>query len=416
MPYELLEDEPENLAATIGKEGLRQGARTTSNLATRAIGLPGDIFSLLNQFIAKPASKFITGQEGVPYEETALGKVLPTTETHRKGLETVTGDYLKPKNKIEKFADDVIEDTALLFSPAGLVSKSIKKGSKLLRSFAKSIGANIGGEATKQFTGSETAGDITKLGALFFSSILDQPSAIKQIGKLYQKAETNLPETAKTSAKNLETKLNSLEKTITKNRPIENLSPSEKFVINQTDKIKNLIKNGEINIVQSIAQKRSLNQELSTLYKEVPKLGDQKKVKGLAKQINSFLNEAISDYGKKNPKFFKPYKEADQAFGTLASSNFISNWVDKNVVNSPVTTGLLHLFGPVSKTVAKVAVPYQAAKLGYRIAKSPTLAKIYGNTLKAAAKEDSKNFNKYLKELDMHLQREESQDRFEFID
>jgi len=416
MPYELLEDEPQNLATTIGKEGLRHGARTVSNIATRAVGLPGDIFSLVNDFIAKPASKFITGEEGSPYEETLLGKVLPTTETHRKGLESRTGEYLKPHNKIEKFVDNTIEDAALILNPSKLISKGVSKVPLVFKSLAKSLGANLAGEWATELGASETGSAFTKLGALFFLSVLDQPAAAKQVGKLYQEAETHLPEAASTNAKGLERKINGLEKNITKSRPRENLSPSEKFVIAQTDKVKNLIQNGEINIPQAIAQKRSFNQEMSTLYKEVPKFGDQKKVKGLAKQINAFLNEAISDYGKKNPKFYKPYKDADQAFGTLAQSNFLSNWVERNVIQHPVTNGLMHLFGPIAKTAATAAVPYQAAKLGYRIAKSKPLRKIYMNALNAATKENTNAFNKYFKELDDAMQEEESKDEYEFID
>lgn len=416
MPYELIEDEPKNLASTIGKEGLRHGARTASNIATRAVGLPGDIFSLVNDFIAKPAAKFITGEEGSAYEDTLLGKVLPTTETHRKGLESKTGEYLKPQNKIEKFVDDTIEDASLILNPTKLISKGISKVPLVFKSLAKSLGANVAGESAKELGANESGSGFAKIGALFFLSVLDQPAAAKQVGKLYKEAEANLPPAAMANAKNLEKKINSLEKGITKYRPKENLSPSEKFVINQTDKVMNLIHSGEINVQQAIAQKRSLNQELATLYKEVPKFGDQKKVKGLAKQINSFLNEAIADYGKKNPKFYKPYKDADQAFGTLAQSNFISNWVEKSVVQHPVTNGLIHLFGPVAKTAATAAIPYQAAKLGYRIAKSKPLRKIYMNALNAAAKEDTNAFNKYFKELDNAIQGDESGDEYEFID
>jgi hypothetical protein len=419
MPYRLLDEEPQSFTSKLGdfgKEGLRHGTRTASNLATRAVGLPGDIFSLVNQFIAKPASKLITGEEGSPYEETLLGKVLPTTETHRKGLEQKTGEYLKPQNKIEKFVDDTIEDASLILNPTKLVATGAKKAGPIFKSLAKSLGANLTGETAKQLGTTENTGNLTKLGALFFLSVLDQPAAAKQVSQLYSKAESNLPAGAKIPSKNLEAKINGLEKSITKNRPLENLSPQEKFVITQSDKVKNLIKNGEINVEQAIAQKRSLNQELATLYREVPKLGDQKKVKGLAKQINGFLNEAISDYGKKNPKFYKPYKDADQAYGTLAQSHFLSNWIDKNVVHSPVTVGLMHLFGPVAKVAPAVAFPYHIYKLGYRIAKSPTLRKIYANALKAATKEDTKVFNKYLRELDQGLQEDESQSRYKFID
>lgn len=415
MPYELLEDDQSNSMADFGQEALRHGSRTLSNIGTQAVGLPGDIFSLINEYIAKPVTKGITGEEGVPYEETFLGKALPTTETHRKGLEPVFGEYLKPKNKVEAFADDVIEDTALLLNPTKLVSKTVKAVPHAFKSFAKSLGANVIGEGIGQAAGNENAGTFTKAGALLALSIMDQPAAVKQIGELYRKAEKHLPESAAVDARALETKLASLEKSISKDRPLENLSPSEKFVTNQISKIRNLTAYGELNIAQAWAQKRSLNQELSTLYKEVPKIGDQKKVKGLAKQLNSYLNEAIKEYGKENPEFYKPFKEADEAFGTLARSNFVGNWIDSNIVHSPVTIGLMHLFTPV--TMAGSAFPvYYGAKLTYRIAKSPTLRKIYGNTLKAAAKEDAKSFNKYFKELDDALQEEESEDKYEFID
>jgi hypothetical protein len=421
MPYELLEEEvpEENIALKLGKEGLRQGARTASNIATRAVGLPGDIFSLINQFIAKPATKAITGQEGVPYEETFLGKALPTTGAHREALASKTGEYLKPRNKIESFVDDVLEDTALLLSPSSVASKGIKAGG-VLKSFFKSVGANLAGETTKQIAGSETAGDITKLGSLLVLSVLDQESAAKQVSKLYKKAENNLPASDMANAKPLEKNLNNLKNDITKYRPEKNLSTAEKYVVTQADKVMDLIHSGEINVQQAWAQKRSLNEELSSLYKEVPTYKDQKKVRALAKQITSLLNSTIKEYGGKNPAFYKPFKEADKAFGALARSNFVSHWIENNVVQSPLTHGLLHVVGGNIGSVASGTVgailPYQAAKLTYRIAKSPTLAKIYGNTLKSAAKEDVKAFNKYLKELDDAMQKEESEDKFEFID
>lgn len=418
MAYELLEEEQshENSSLDYGKEFGRHIGRTASNLSTQAVGLPGDIFSLVNEFIAKPAAEAITGEKGVPYEETFLGKALPTTETHRKRLEGASEGFLKPQNKVEQFVGDVVDDTAMLMNPVTAAKTGIKLGSKLFKSLAKSLGANVAGESVKQVARDETSGNLTKAGSLFLLSLMDQESAAKQVGKLYSVAESNLPANAKTNAGGLSKQLDSLDNKITKSRPKVNLSAPEKFVVDQTDKIRNLIQNGEISVEQAIAQKRSLNKELSTLYKEVPKHSDQKTVKNMAKQINGFLNKTIEDYGRTNPKFYKPYKDADQAFGTLARSNFISQWVDNNVVQHPLTTGLLHLFGPIGTSAAVAVAPYQAAKLTYRISKSPTLAKIYGQAVKAAAKEDAVLFNKYLKNLDAEIQKEESKDKYEFID
>jgi hypothetical protein len=419
MPYRLLDEEPQSFTSKLGdfgKEGLRHGTRTASNLATRAVGLPGDIFSLVNQFIAKPASKLITGEEGSPYEETLLGKVLPTTETHRKGLEQKTGEYLKPQNKIEKFVDDTIEDASLLLNPTKLVAKGAKKAVPIFKSLAKSLGANVVGETVEQTTGKKNYGDVAKIGSLFLLSMINPGKTAEEIGKLYTVAEKNLPETAVGNAKSLDKNLNNLENQISRKRPLENLSDPEKYVIKHINNVKNLIKDGKINIQQAWAQKRSLNEELSSLYRDIPGRKEQKKVRNLAKQVTGFLNESIKEYGKKNPKFYENFKNADQAFGTLAKSNVLSNWVQNNVTHSPITVGLMHLFGPISQGISAGIFPYYVGKLLYRIKASPILRKIYGNAVKSAAKEDVNVFNKYLSQLDEGLQEEESESRYRFID
>ena len=197
MPFEILPDE--STTSDTVKSIVRQPARTAANLTTRAIGLPGDILSLVNDLVAAPLSSAVTGQEKIPYEKTWIGKAIPTTEQHRQNLQSATGEFLKPQNDVEKFVDDVLEDTALLFVPSSRVAKGTKdaKGfSQGLRNLSKALGANLAGEKVSQVTGNKTAGDLTKGGALFLSSLLDQPKVAKQVAALYQKAEQNLPKNA----------------------------------------------------------------------------------------------------------------------------------------------------------------------------------------------------------------------------
>ncbi len=422
MSYSFIDDPIEDSHDEgIGAKTARNTARQISNIGTRAVGLPGDILSLVNDFIAKPASEAISGKKGTPYEQTFLGKAIPTTETHRKGVENVAGDYLKPRNEIERWGDDVIEDAAMILNPTQLIKGGAKLLNKSAKSLFKSIGANLAGESTKQISGSDEAGALTKAGSIFMLSLLDQEGAAKQIAKLYNQAEQNLPSGATTSAKKLQTNLNGLKKSVTKGRPAKNLAPSEKFVVDAVNKVENLIQNGKIKVDQSWAQKKSLNEDLQKLYEITPNKKDQIRARGLAKQINGMLNETIHDYGKTNPKFLKPYKDADQAFGTIAKSNIMARWAEKNIKQSPMTSGLIHLvLGPLGIGAATafggLYAPYQAGKLSYRIAQSPTLAKIYGNTVKAAAKEDSVLFNKYLKQLDDAMQKEEGEEYWEFQD
>ena len=416
MAYEFVEDELSQ--ETSPESALRHVTRTASNIGTRAAGIPGDILSLAQKYITAPITRKLTGSSNeLPYEESTLGKILPTTEMHRKGIENVLGGYVKPQNEVEKFADDVIEDAALLLSP-GKLANSAKKIQNGVKQLYKSIGANVLGKTVEGISNSTEAGNYTKSGALLTLALFDKDAAAKQIGKMYQQAEALLPEGAKIDAVKLEKNIASLEHKITRGRPISNLSAPEKFVIDQTDKVKELIKDGDVSIEQLLAQKRSLNQELSSLFKDFPTKGEQKTIKNMAKQVNGYLNEAIEKYGKTNPEFYKLQKDADQAFGTIAQSNFIGNWVSKlPITKSFATHGLSEVFGSTLATkVAAAALPYQATKLIYRMRKSPVLREIYTKSLKAAAEENTVAFTKYAKQLDEALQKEESQDEYEFID
>ena len=127
MPYKFVNDERhEALEPDVREsEGLdlgRHALRTGVNIATQTVGLPGDILSLVNEYIARPISEKVAGGS-VPYEETFLGKAFPTTEKHREALEPLFGEKIKPRSEGERIADEVIEDATLLLNPSKLAAK-----------------------------------------------------------------------------------------------------------------------------------------------------------------------------------------------------------------------------------------------------------------------------------------------------
>lgn len=417
MAWELVEDGEPSSKQDPARELRRQLGRPLEKVTTRVAGLPGDIASLLN-IPAGKISESLTGEKSLPYEQTYLGKILPTTQKLRAGIESQAPEFFQPQNKVEQFVDNVLEDTALLFVPGGKVTKALKpvtKTQQVLKNTAKAIGANLAGETVEQVTGSKKAGAYTKAGMLFFTSLMDTPKAAEEISKLYNNARGFLPQNAIQSSKKLNTQLSNLKNDITKGRPISNLSKEEKWVIDQIEKVETLGTSGNYDINQLWAQKTSLNKELGQSLSEFFGKGTKKGIKNRAKQINGFIRDTIEDYGQKNPEFYKNFKEADDAFGTLAKSNFVSNWINENVKHGLMTEGLLTIFGVPSAALG-TALGYIPGKLIYQISKSPTLSKIYGNAVKAAAKEDVAAFNKYLKELDDKLQKEESEERWEFVD
>jgi hypothetical protein len=411
MPFELLPEEaPQAPEESFLSQAGRGVARTASRIGEQIAGTPGDIFSLINEYVAKPTTEAITGKSGVPYEETSLGKVLPTTETHRKRLEKGFGEVLKPQNKVEKFIDEVFQDATSLAIP-GL--KGAKLGTKAAKSLAIATGANVLGDLVKDWTADEKKAGMAKLGSLFMLSLFDKPKAAQAIGELYKPLAEKVEKLRPVNATGLEMSLNNLKNKVSKGT----LAPSEKFVVDEVDAILSKIKDGKITPEEAWATKRSLNEKLSKILFDIPKKSDQARARKLSQNILGDLDNVLKETAKQDPKFYKDLKKADKAFGTIAKSNLVSNYIEKNMRYNPVTHGLMNAFqGSLGSMAASAVVPYEIGKILYRISHSSELAKHYARTLSAAAKEDAVIMNKELKKLDQGLQKQEKKDRFILMD
>lgn len=411
MPFELLPEETilsqdESFLSQAGR-GL---ARTTSRIGEQIAGAPGDIFSLINEYIAKPTAELITGEPGLEYEETHLGKILPTTETHRKILEKGLGEVIKPQNQVESFIDNIFQDATALAIPGLRGSKLANKAAK---SLAISTAANTLGDVIKDWTNDEKKAGMAKLGSLFLLSLYDKPSAAAAIGELYKPLADKVGKLQPVNATGLEMNLNNLKNKLTKGT----LAPSEKFVVDEIDSILPKIKQGKITPEEAWATKRSINEKLSKVLFDIPKKADQARARKLTQNILEDLDDVLKETAKQNPKFYKDLKRADKAFGTIAKSNLVSNFIEKNLKYNPVTHGLIQaLNGAIGSSAAAAILPYEAGKIIYRISKSPELAKHYGKILSSASKEDAIIMNRELKKLDQGLKKEEKKDKFILLD
>lgn len=409
MSYTLLPDEIEEQKPSILQESSRQIGRTGARIAEQVAGLPGDILSLGNEFIARPIVEKVTGKETVPYEKLPIGKIFPTSSQFRQSTKGVFGEKAEPQNKVEKFIDDLVSDTTSIFLPG---PKKAQVGTNLFNSFIKSFGSNLVKEGVQDFTGDEGKGNLAKLGSLFFLSFFDKKSASKAVSELYKPVEQEVSRLSPVSANKLENNLNLLKQKVSKGT----LAPSEQFVVNEVDSVLGKIKNGKISPEEAWASKRSLSEKLSKILYETPKTA-QPRARKLANGIQKELDDVLESTQKQNPKFYKDLKKADQAFSAISNSNIISRFIENNLKYSPATAGLLHLIaGPLGKTTAGLLFPYEVGKVAYRMAKSPELAKHYAKVLGAAAKEDAVVMNRELKALDKGLQKDSSKDRFSIID
>jgi hypothetical protein len=409
MSFTLIDDEVQPENSSLGSDILRHAGRTGLRVAEQVAGAPGDILSLINEFIARPVTEGITREESLPYEKLPVSKLLPTSEQFRKGNISGLGEKAAPTNKVEGFFDNLISDATSLFLP-GRKTTILKSAFSAL---FKSTGANLAKEATKNLTADEKKGSYAHLGALALLSFIDKPSAAQAISKGYKPLEATVAKLSPVNAAKLENTLNNLKTKMQKGT----VAPSEKFIIDEVDAVLSKIKNGKITPEEAWASKRSLNEKLTDVLFKIPKITDQKRARKLSSIISHELDDSLALTKSQDPKFYKELKGWNNAYKTLADSNIISKWVESNLRYTPMTAGLLHLMGgPLGTKTAGLAIPYAATKVLYRIGKSPKLAEHYMKTLSMAAAENAQSFNRQLKILDKELQKEEEKDKFTLVD
>lgn len=401
-----IKDNDNNSLLDILQSTGRTIARTPINLLALASGIPGDIASLVNRYVAAPIAQEITGQTALPYEQTSLSQFLPTS---RQEKEALTPEFLKPQNESEQLTDEIVENAVLLFSPV----KGKLPNSTIIKPLAISIGSTLAGELVKDITGGDLEkASKAKLGTMFLATIANKANANKFVSALYKEAEALLPQGTRVNATNLSKNLDNLINKVSKGTK----AASEQFVINEANAVKNKIQNGTISIEEAIASKRSLGEKLNDFLYQSPDRKARARARKLATQINVDLNNLIKSYGNQNKEFGRIFANAEEAYGAIQQSNFITRLVGKNLKYNPATSGLVNILtGGLGTAASSALLPYQATKLLYRITKSPTLRKYYTKTLGSAVKDNAIQFNRDLEKLDKAIQQDQSKDTYQFI-
>lgn len=389
---------------SISESAQRHAVRTGSRVAEAIAGLPGDVAGFLKHMILE--YPVLTGPIGY-----AASKVSP--ETHKSVIESiplppgsqdlqqiseeVTGGYTSPKSENEKRSDEVFQDLTLLFMPV--------KGK--LPSFAKTIGtevaAQLSKEGVKMLGGGDTSQALAKAAAMFTGGMLRQPQAMEYAEGLYKKADSLLPVGASVNATKMEKELGSLVKSLEKG--VE--TTDKKQVIKPAKELMAKVKDGLINV-----------DELSSAKRDINKLrGDPETVKGAKKLLSSIgkqVDHAIEGYSSQNPEYVKAFKNANEAWGTIAQSRKFSNMIKNSSTKTKVGSAILGLFEShnvgVVPSAAAVGAGYgilKSSELTYRILKSPTLRKHYGEVVRAGLQENGPAIAKSLKGLDAALLKED---------
>lgn len=418
------QNKPSRSIGNIVKETSRPFVRQLVNLGSLALGTPGDLLRTADAILVNPiynaATKFITGEAPPEYEE-----ILPSSSQIKQSVQSLNPEYLAPRNDVEEFGDAVIEDFASLYAGRQLFkgkipfANTLSKAQQIIRPLGIALGSNLSETVVKDFTNNDNAAAWAKFGTALFLSMLDKQKAGQYVGQAYKNSDALLPLDARHDASKMVAKVSAIQRRAS----MGTLAPSEKFIV---DEVNEILKTGQyvpgtgqatmnVNRVKNI--KRSLGEKLAKFVYDNPKKEVNARAMKLGNGIVKALNEFLDDYGKTNPKWLETFREAENGFATLATSNKVTNYIKNNLKSSIVTTGLLKAFGvPLGKTAAVGAITYPTFQVAYRIAKSPLLRKYYGKVVQAAVQENSLLMNKEIDRLDKELQKVPSSGKFRVID
>lgn len=385
---EMIWDQGEDLE----RETERGTAQATSRVLESALGTPGNIQSLV---------KGITGLQ--------LGTQLPTSSDIKEFSEKATKGYTKPKSEFEEKGGEILSDITAMALPGGTSYSA-------LRNIGIPVAGFLAKEGLEKAGVGETGSNAAKI-ALMMG--LDLASAYRSKGhggaknyakELWKEGESNIPKGVSITATELETGLNQLKDKIKKGGS----SPSDAKALEKIEEISSKVKNGKIPVDELVAFRKKINELIETqggFDFSTPARVRQQSINNL-NQVKDKVIGTLDEYGKINPKFGVPYKQANEAYSVYHASNAASKFLKKHFgdyLKSPI---LNSLFGFGAKAALGTAgavggvIPYQGYKLLYRIYKSPTLAKLYGNVLKGALENNVAETAKNLDQLKKGMQKE----------
>lgn len=369
----------------------RGQAQATSRALETIVGLPGDLESFVGSFFGR--------------EETFF----PTSESLKKFSEGQTEGFTTPQSEAEEAVGEAFQDIVSFGIPIpGSGAPS------LARIAGVPIAANLVKQGLKLGGADEQEASAAKIGSLLLLDLaarrITGGGAEKHINSLFKASRDELSEGALLNARKLEKALDPLEKSLKSGGS----RPSRVEALKKTKEIRDVIVDGKMPVKEALDFRVSINElkdKLGAFSLETPAKIRTKAIKNLD-MVKGNVIEAITDYGKaENPRFLIPYTQAEEAFAARASSDVVSNFVQKTVgkkLASPITKAVFGLALP-KFGVAKVAGAFTAKetlKIINQIRKSPTLARFYGNALSAAVKGNAAQVSRNVLALDRKLDKE----------
>lgn len=378
----------ESVLSNILRGGSRQASRAVETLA----GIPGEIGDIVQSGVLSGLENLV----GIPSSNEAKEKMKgyrpPTSQELQNVSEKVSGGYLKPQSENEKEIDEFTKTVTSLLGPM---------------KFRKALGlATVGSGVSK---GLKTLGfdepvqDLGKFGSMFTLSMFNPKGVQNLYTGLYDKVKKGMLG-RQVNAADLETRLNTIERHLSKGIP----TTTKNAVLKPIEDLKKKIINGQI-LDEDLIQARFDINEL---------MGDPellKRGKNAFPLVTRAINKTIQSTPNLPSQLKNNLKQADEAFGAFQQSKKASNFIKKHLPEKPLKSAL---FGTALEAIAypEAIVPTVGAvvagtgaikiyELLNRINANPTMRKYYLEMIKSASNENRTSTLKFLHKLDNELEK-----------
>lgn len=412
---------------------VRNVTRTGSRMVESVLGMPGDFFQFAKATaqalpdIPNDIPSLVTGKKPefnfIQKGGRQLLEQLPTQQSLQKRSESITEGFTTPQGTSEEIGDEVAKTFTNLFVGGGGVKGLLKKGSTspYLR-MARDIGTAIGGESAKEgmkiLGATPTQQELGKLSSIFMLGmglphITGETSPNAFLSNIYKERDALIPKGTMVSPQLLSQKLKKfINKTLERGGP----TPEKRQVKSIASEFLDKIDGSTIEMDELLQMYRDINRNRSAIMaaKDLDKPGVRAARRYFGEMANMF-DESIEGYlGSINGEALNLHRNANQGWAALHQSNRARNYILDVTKGLPLKTGVGVAFGggiysnPLLATGAAAtgAAGLKGGEVLYRILKSPTLRKYYGDVLKNALKEDALATQKSLTLLDKYYDKE----------
>lgn len=435
------------------EEGLNYITRPISYAARTAetiAGLPGEqqrgVGGLLELLVA-PATEYVTGKKQPELRKflkdplSALGKhrelveelekesnapgessiftQLPTSEEIKENITKPASDYITGKenilepSKFEKPVQESLQDFIRLSLPGN-------KSSKMAR-LSISVGSNLSKELAGVLGYEPSTQEMIKMGTMGLFTLAGIGNAPKFAKEYFNQVSNAMP-------RGVFYKTGILDKELLKIKQQDwyrlSNAPSTKAARELIETIEKAITTkGTMSARDGMYLRKVINEYADNLGAFAVEKGGKSAHIAHVDEVRKALIKGMEEtLGKQYPKWWKEYQNANQAFAMTQKSGkwaeFISNNYTKPLISDAGKILFANILPKTGAGILKlgtsgiaIASGAKGIQIAYRVAKSPTLRKYYGQVVKAAAKQDVAALAKALDKFDQESLEEEKKEK-----